>query len=147
MPRKVKHEDREPIFGLSAALRHQYQAQIEDATVDWTVDAVTYCDLVYLEKEDCPEVFRDSWPSGPEELKRVAKYFYVFSETGEGATAVEGADTLDPAATAVSAVGESPDELVQRTEAKLNQKISGVQEQLKTSLAGIESKLDKLLAG
>ena len=147
MPRKVKHEDREPIFGLSAALRHQYQAQIEDATVDWTVDAVTYCDLVYLEKEDCPEVFRDSWPSGPEELKRVAKYFYVFAETGEGATAVEGADTLDPAATAVSAVGESPDELVQRTEAKLNQKIAGVQEQLKTSLAGIESKLDKLLAG
>ena len=36
------------------------------------MDAVTYCDLVYLEKETCPEVFATTWPSGPEELLRVA---------------------------------------------------------------------------
>lgn len=139
MPRKVKHEEREPIFGLSAALRRQYQEQIEESTRDWTVKAVTYCDLLYLDKEDCPAVFRDSWPKGPEELKLVAKYFYVFSDVesdGEAATLgqTEETETLDTNG-------------VRQTEQALTEKIARVQKQLQSSLASLDSKLDKLLAG
>ena len=141
MPRRVKHEEREPIFGLSAALRRRYQEQIEVSTRDWTVSAVTYCDLLYLDKEDCPAVFRDSWPKGPEELKLVAKYFYVFADVesdGEAATlertASEETETRDTNG-------------LRQTEQALTEKIARVQKQLQSSLASLDSKLDKLLAG
>ena len=142
LPHKVKHEDREPIFGLSAALRRPLQEQIEETTRDWTVDAVTYCDLVYLDKEDCPIVFRDSWPKGPEELKLVAKYFYILSDEkpDEGQTKADEQTPAEETAT--------PDtDLLQKTEKALNEKIAGVQKHLESSLASLDSKLDKLLAG
>ena len=140
LPRKVRHEDREPIFGLSAALRPQYQRQIEEVTQDWTVDAATYCDLVFIDKDDCPELFRDTWPSGPEELLRVAKYFYIFDDVPGGST--YPAEDLVP-----NYGGMSPRDSVKAVEQKLNEKISAVQTQLKTNLASIDAKLDKLLAG
>ena len=141
LPRKVRHEDREPIFGLSAALRPQYQQPIEAVTQDWTVDAATYCDLVFIDKQDCPELFRDTWPSGPEELLRVAKYFYIFDDANaDGAPHTED---LVPGGMG----GMSPRDTVKHAEKRLNGKISAVQKTLKTSLASIDSKLDKLLAG
>eukprot|EP01043_Picozoa_sp_COSAG02_P004426 COSAG02_NODE_115_length_35467_cov_292.837056_7_plen_943_part_00 len=141
LPHKVKHEDREPIFGLSAALRRPLQQQIEETTRDWTVDAVTYCDLVYLDKKDCPIVFRDSWPKGPDELKLVAKYFYILSDDNE-----DGVTAADEQ-TAVEELAFPELNAVQMTEKALNEKIAEVQKHLKSSLASLDSKLDKLLAG
>ena len=97
--------------------------------------------VLYLDKEDCPAVFRDSWPKGPEELKLVAKYFYVFADVesdGEAATleqtASEETETRDTNG-------------LRQTEQALTEKIARVQKQLQSSLASLDSKLDKLLAG
>jgi len=146
LPREVRHEAREPVFGLSAALRPQYQRAIDDVTRDWTVDAVTYCDLVYLEKETCPEVFATTWPSGPEELLRVAKCFYTFDESGilltpEESAAMSKSPSLLPGE--MAADGDA----VAEASLKLNAKIATVSATLKTKLSDIDGKLDKLLAG
>ena len=145
LPREVRHEAREPVFGLSAALRPQYQRAIDDVTRDWTVDAVTYCDLVYLEKETCPEVFATTWPSGPEELLRVAKCFYTFDESGilltpEESAAMSKSPSLLPGE--MAADGDA----VAEASLKLNAKIATVSATLKTKLSDIDGKLNKLLA-
>jgi len=141
----VSHVDREPVCGLSAALRPGDRARTQNCTQEWKVTAVTYCDLAYLECDYWGKLFETTWPAGHDEYLRISECFYHFSEprqsfgsqlASEMTVSQDGqGEVLDLVATADFVT----------VEAELQAKIDGVRENLTASIRGIEAKLDRLL--
>lgn len=140
----VHADDREPVFGSMACLGDDAHLKIKNLTKCWSIMASQYVDLAWFTRQDLLWCFSEAWPDGQHEMVDFALAHYSsqlkgFQDAHVGAD--REVDAHDYFLTDVERLGRK----VEENQTIVLQKLGDVRSELTDQIAGLESKLDRVL--